>query len=346
MKRPRFENAGLLLVASLIAGCGGSQIQGAPGASSLGAQVLPNDGRLMQGSDGASWMAPDSKKQDLLYVSNRGYVSVYTYPGGKLVGALTGFNAVYGLCADKAGNVFVTDAPGRIFGQDGAEIVEYAHGGTGAINVLDDTGNRPFGCAVDPKTGNLAVTNFCASQGGGCSGGGNVAIFRKAKGAPTRYTDGSILQMWFCGYDPQGNLFVDGLIGYQYSEGVEVAELKNGSSTFTNILLDRVIYVPGGVQWDGKYLAIGDAGAGGKFAASIHQVQVTGSTGTVVGTTRLKGAGSVYQFWIQGSNVIAPSPQWANDVRFYPYPVGGSPTKIITGDLKNLWDATVSEAPR
>ena len=61
----------------------------------------------------------------LLYVSDVGTftVHVYTYPALKAAGTLTGFDEPQGLCADSAGNVWVTNT--NVY-----EMREYAHGGT------------------------------------------------------------------------------------------------------------------------------------------------------------------------------------------------------------------------
>ena len=57
----------------------------------------------------ASWIAPGTQNQDLLYVANAFGVSVYAYPGGKFEGRLGGFHAASGECVDEKGDVFVTD---------------------------------------------------------------------------------------------------------------------------------------------------------------------------------------------------------------------------------------------
>ncbi len=57
---------------------------------------------------GKSWMLPEAKSEDLLYVSAYSDVLVYTYPGGKQVGDLKGFNSAAGECVDSKGNVFIT----------------------------------------------------------------------------------------------------------------------------------------------------------------------------------------------------------------------------------------------
>ena len=49
--------------------------------------------------------------RNLLYVSDDGdnFLYVFALPKGKLVGTITGFLGIAGLCSDSQGNVFVTD---------------------------------------------------------------------------------------------------------------------------------------------------------------------------------------------------------------------------------------------
>ena len=50
-----------------------------------------------------SWMLPEAKSEDLLYVANVYTITVYSYPKGKLVGTLKDFYKPYGECVDKIG---------------------------------------------------------------------------------------------------------------------------------------------------------------------------------------------------------------------------------------------------
>jgi len=59
-------------------------------------------------------------------------------------------------------------------------------------------------------------------------------------------------------------------------------------------------------------------------------VTVSGSTGSVVGTTQLSGSCDILQFAVSGSSVIAPD-NCLNSAGFYAYPAGGAPTKTLTG---------------
>ncbi len=128
-----------------------------------------------------SWIAPEAKRRGLLYISDGSTydVYVYAYPGGKLVGTLTGFTEPAGECVDKVGDVFITS---QTFSGTGT-IYEYAHGGTQPIQTLNDAAGNPRGCSVDRTTGNLAVSNFAS-----LSGGGSVSIYTNAQGTPTGRT--------------------------------------------------------------------------------------------------------------------------------------------------------------
>ena len=89
MDRLYFQGAGLAVVLIMLAGCGGSQPPiGAPGAMPLTSTLAAPADR------GKSWMLPEAKAEDLLYVSNyRGnYVAVYDYKTGTAVGSLSGFD--------------------------------------------------------------------------------------------------------------------------------------------------------------------------------------------------------------------------------------------------------------
>jgi NHL repeat len=326
--------------AALLAGCGGSQPPiGAPGAmsqSALSRVVAPWMRRFIQDSRVAtiyrgatpSWIAPGASTQNLLYVSNGGAddVDMYSYPAGKAAGNLGGFKHPAGVCADKAGDVWIVDS-------GSSKIVEYAHAGKKPKATLTDAGAlNLLGCSVDSTTGNLAVTDA-----GGPTGGGGVWMYTDAKGTPKEYQLHAIQFVYFCSYDDGGNLFVDGL-GSGY--GFAFAELASGGRALKSITLSQGVGFPGGVQWDGEYITIGDQVYENRHKAAIYQVSISGSTGTIQGTTVLPGSCDVLQFAIstlgsgkkdqQGSSVIAPD-VCQNNVKFYKYPTRGAATKTLTG---------------
>jgi hypothetical protein len=269
-----------------------------------------------------SRVASDAQQGDLLYVSSDAtdktgseYVYVYSYPSGQLKGKLTGFGTPEGLCVDGFGDVFVPD---NVY----SEVYEYAHGTAKPKAILQDEQNgQPVDCSVDPVTGNLAVANF-----------GDVAIFSNASGRPTIYSDADIFEVFACGYDDAGDLYVDGA---DHSLNFLVAELSKGSTAFSIITLHKLphtIYLSDGVKWDGKYLAVDDLDR-----STIYQVEVRGSVGTVVGSTILTDGYSTGAFWFP--NLRPGSGQEAKKiigtkaytgVNYWNYPAGGASTKALS----------------
>jgi hypothetical protein len=272
----------------------------------------------------ATWMAAEAKQQDLVYISDfaANAVYVFTYPYGKLVGSIGTVDPT-GECADAAGNVWITSEYAQVAN-------EFAHGGMAPINTISIPFHMPVGCAVDPVSGSIAIDSFCQVNGAHqCDGDGSVYVYPSPSQQPVIYSVSS-LNVYFCGYDAHGNLFVDSDIDGRPT--FRLSELPKGASTFSVVYLDRHMYFPGGVQWDGKYLAVGDQEEVGDWLTStIHQVRFNKKgSGTVVSSTKLPGSGDVVQFWIQGSKVVAPSVgiAYPSAVGLYPYPAGGPPAMI------------------
>jgi hypothetical protein len=265
-------------------------------------------------------MLPEAKTEDLLYISNVYTVTVYSYPKGKHVGTLRGFYQPLGECVDQAGNVFIAN---------GDTILEYAHGGKKAIQTLTLSGYGAQSCAVDPTTGDLAVTwddNFTK---------GYVAIYKNGSGNPTLYTNGDML-FAFCGYDPAGNLYVDGRPSK--SNEFIFAELPEGSGTMQTITLNQSFEFWGPVQWDGKYVAVTDS-----EADKVYRFTISGSSGTLEGTVDLGTAQGVYQCWIEGKKIVCAD-DLSSTAWYWDYPAGGSPIKAITKDVFHPFGATISKA--
>jgi hypothetical protein len=281
---------------AMLAGCGGSPAQFAPVQSTA--------------QSPASWMDPHATSSALLYVADSGEnaVYVYSFPDGKLMGKLSGFDVPQGECVDGTGNVWVTN-------QSASEIREYAHGGTKPVATLEDPDEYPDSCSVDPKTGDLAVTNGFSS-----SGGGSIGIYAGAKGSPTRHTDPSMREYSFVTYTDEGELFVDGVDAHGR---FALAKRPRGASKFVNITLTR-IRRPGALAWDSTKLAIGGADP---FRLGLRIDQLT--AGKLTGHTRLSdNCGALEDFTLYGDSVVALDPS-CQTAGVFNYPGGGSPIKEI-----------------
>jgi hypothetical protein len=331
---------GVCVAGAVLAACGGGSLQsqpGSPGATNEGTVATQDASRLAQPALKSSWMAPDAKTISLVYVSEQGpasgsyHVLVYSYDQRILKGDLLSQETPAGLCADKAGDVWIT------YGPPTPEMVEYAHGGTTPIATLAFPGEHPTGCSVDPVTGNLAVTNLF----GPGSAAGSVEVYANAQGTPTDYSLPQIFIAYACGFDDAGNLFVD---GQSSSGGFEFDKLPAGGKPAVSVTLNQTINYPGGVEWDGAHVAVGEQGVGG-FSPVIDRFKIKGTKGALFGKpVLLTGLSRAYQFWKQGATILVADSN-NGDVGFWPYPAGGSPTQTIPGIL-SPYGVTVSQITR
>ena len=300
-----------------LSACGGLQPPSAPPVVPQSHGIATSLGRT------ESRMLPEAKREDLVYATTQGPdpVYVYNYRTGRLVGMLGGFQDAEGLCSDKNGNVFVADLRAQ-------DIVEYAHGGTTPIATLNDNGNNPNGCAVDARTGNLAVAGGAPFQTA------NVAIYLNASGTPIVYPDPQEYNLWWCTYDSNSNLFIS-----PWDLGAEgaIVELPAGSSNLRYIYLNQQVNPGGGIQWDGQHVVIGNPYEKGNAGPStLYQLAISGSSATVIKTITLYGGKGKKdrnprignEFWIWGTKVLDST---TIAVGTWSYPAGGLPTQRING---------------
>ena len=265
-------------------------------------------------------------KGRLLYVADAGTnaILVYTYPQLSGAGALSGFGSVDGVCTDRRGYVWVLDT---------SDVVawEFDHGGTQPINEVqpgDASGNPGVGdgCAVNPKNGDLAVAGA----------GSGFTVFRNGQFTHSTYWDFGFFDFKYAGYDGSGNLFVDGESQPPYfTFGLD--ELPAGSSGIKQIVLaGGAITRPGGIQWDGAHLDIGDGASG-----TIYQTDGASILGSIGTTAACQG-----QFFITGNHrrAVVPDPCSAQ-TGVYAYPAGGSPLKTASGGESIPLGAAISVSP-
>ena len=293
----------LPLTIAILAGCGGSQTP----MLQLSPQV-PQSGK--------SWMLPGSSSGDLVYAASGANVYIYSYPGGKQVGELTGFHDALGACSDANGKVWITDAAGNY---TGGSLVEYAHGGTTPIATLEDQGDFiPIACSVDPSTGNLAAANHIR-------GGAEypITVWTNAQGSPTYYqrTLGVAANDPFTiAYYKGSDLYIRSM---RYKKG-EAWLPKGGSSIEQFSVRKHGYYVR-----DGRYLVIGGELRGKREILTLYSLN--GASGTVEGKVTLDFVPSVCYptgpFAIQGSELATVC---GSKIVYYKYPSGGSSITIIS----------------
>lgn len=256
-------------------------------------------------------------------------VFAFSYPDGAYLGQLNqSFEQPAGLCADATGRIFAVDYTAQ-------KIYEFAAGASEPSATLDDSGNYPRGCAVDPKTGDLAVS------GGYTSSPGNVAVFKNAQGSPVVYQDANGSNLVACTYDNSGNVFVTSSSG--------INELHAGSESFSILKLDKEISGIGGVQWDGSALAASNPSTKrGQTNIKLYRIRVKANKGRVtqtvlLATGRTNRAAYGAPFWIQGNIVIAPR-NYKRDIGIWGYPEGGQRTGTIKESLSNPTGIAISRS--
>lgn len=328
---------GIVAATALLTACGGSPDQnGAPSPAVPGTTMLRASGNSSL-SSGATQHAAAAKRgsridpaaaaRPLLYAA--GDVSSYVLTtNGKVVGNIT--QTGIGTCSDKNGDVFFTTLN---------SILEFAHGGTTPIASYAVPGNA-YSCSVDPTTGDLAAVVFCVT---GC--GDSVVVLTTPGMKVQQYSISSLPSLLYVTYDSTGNLYVDG-----YSSSVfALAELPAGGTAFQPITVSQNIQYAGQIQWDGQYIAVTTI-----ITPVVDQLQVTGSTASVVGTIPLYGVGPrSTQSWLYRDKIIVPTGSGrarSTNIDFWKYPTGGYPVREITGFIgkghAEITGVTISQPPK
>lgn len=321
-----------LAVVILAAGCGGQNASTFPSrtlSNQYGAYAQPNTrldrsrmAAIGQRISRRSRIDSAAKRDRLLYIADpfANEVLIYTYPQLSGAGYLSGFTSVNGVCTDRRGYVWVLDTSDVL-------AWEFPHGGTEAINALrpGDTNGNPgvgSGCSVDPNSGNLAVAGA----------GAGITIFLNGQSTHATYWDYNFASMQAIGYDGTGDLYVDGRLQSDFKVGF--AELAKGSGSLNEITLaGGSLLGPGGIQWDGKYLDIGDSASG-----SIYQTD-----GTTILNTITTGATCQGNFYILSGHkrIVVPDP-CSVTTGIYAYPAGGTAMKTVSGGQQLPEGAAVS----
>jgi len=241
---------------------------------------------------------------------------------------LGGFDSGFdfqGLCADAAGDVFVTGTS-----NGSGQVYEFAPGSQNPSAKLTTQGYADS-CSVDPTTGNLAVAEYYYPV----FGHGEVAIFSNAQGSPTYYSDPKGQRFTDCAYDDSGNLFIS-----IYRAG-ELLELPAGSQSFQTVALNQNGTYSGSLQWYRGKLIVASWYTDNS-PEEIERVRVSNGLATILGTTVLNtghNKRSVGEYAVDGSNIVGPN---ENDkyLAMWKYPAGGKIIKNL-GRGYGHWRGTV-----
>lgn len=262
-------------------------------------------------------------KSPVLFVTDAGTGVAYMFSLAtlSLIGTITGFVQPQGACADSKGNVWIVDTAAQT-------VYEVSHLGRLENEVTEKS--YPVGCAVDPSTGNLAVTNQLGPNGGH----GDVAIYQN--GAYTvAFSNTKVYYYNFAGYDANGNLFVD---GRTLHGAFALMELPKASTKLNVVKVSGgIIYFPGMVQWNGsaKNLIVGDQSCHNAYATCLHTLTISAGSAKITGTTSLQNSsggtlcdlvqGDVYNGKLYGSDYDFCG-ALASTTYAWPYPAGGAPS--------------------
>jgi hypothetical protein len=339
----------VLAAAALVAGCNGaSQSTGLTPSSGTGTSMASHGGHgylplghrmqdafIGAGASGAvhpnhakSWISPDIARAPRLFFSSdygNAQINVYAMPSMTLKATLTGFSGPQGMCSDSGGNVYVANT-------NYTEVLKLSRTGS-VLATYSDTYGYPVGCAVDPATGNLAVSDIF-----GFSGAGQVLVYTSPSSSPTVLSNPSQYFYYFVGYGPGSSLWVSGRNSY----GTYMLSGCGSSSCSTIPLSGGTVYFPGAVQWDntrGDWVVF-DQLCNGTNASCSYPVSGSGVLGTatvynnyngsgacdmVQGTIAAHGmkyvAGGDYEYCGAASSTAG---RWA-------YTAGGNPTNYATG---------------
>jgi hypothetical protein len=229
----------------------------------------------------------------------------FDYPkSDQQVGTITGVAFPQGECTIGKDTFWVTTFNA---------LEEFTIGDANPIQVLNP-GFGPGGCAIDPATGNLAATSLS---------NGDVIVYQGASGSGTVMTT-PLSEAYFDGYDAKGNLYVDGLdANFAFS----LIELPKGSSSFQTMTTSNNVELPGGVQWDGKYMTVND-----QDSHNMYGYECSGTSCSLAQTVSLSGSLDCVQTWIEKTIVLCPD-AGNEDVEVYNYPAGGAAIGTLTASF-------------
>jgi DNA-binding beta-propeller fold protein YncE len=263
-------------------------------------------------------VAAIQKSKIEIFVSDVGnnVVDIYNTQG-KLIGQIDGLSEPQGITSDSKANLYVANTAD-------SDVLIFAPPYNKPPKTLGDSGEYPSGVAATYDGEFVAVTNIISTSGGP----GNILIFKKGK-LGFKISNSILATVYFCAFDAQGDLFVDGANSSGQVVIGEVAHVTEGGKKLEMLTYDATIGFPGGIEvtTDDK-IAILD-----QESATIYTFNqpVKGSLGSPIATTVLTGSSDPVTFAFTKSN----KDLWGADagttgVAEFAYPAGGSPVKSFS----------------
>ncbi len=291
------------VVAALLAGCGGSQ----PPVGASGALPLLRD--LPAGGDQVQYVSADPGIAEFDYPKSDSQIH-YRHLGHKS----------YAECSKGSHTFWVVE-------ENSHQVVEFAASRkkiaqpikTLAVPVGSSPYAAPWDCAVDPTTGNLAVSVADTSS---------VVIFANGSGSGQTISDTMGGTGWSA-YDAQGNLFVQGFKNHKPA----LVELPKGQTEFQEISLPSTITTLSTlgcctIRWDGTYLAWLNTDG-----FIVYRLNINGNQAYIEDTVTLSKGSLCAWFGIWAEAGLFFCGTEGKYVNVYDYPAGGSPIAML-GPLK------------
>jgi hypothetical protein len=265
---------------------------------------------------------------------NNDFVSIFN-PKGKQLAQITGLVNPQALAIDAKGNLYVANT-------GGSEILVYAPPYKKAPKTISDSGQYPVGISVLNNGEFIAVSNIFTTS----SGPGSVTLYKNGK-QTANVTSSTFAKAYFCGFDANGNLYVDGLDSNASPVVGEIVKATKGGKTISNLTTGNTIVFPGDINVTAKgEIAIGDQGNGAGSSVYTYKAPKKGSLGTPVATTALTGTGDDVTFALTSTD----KDLWIADAlnlnsAEYAYPKGGSAiTSFSVSGASELIGVAVSPA--
>jgi hypothetical protein len=244
--------------------------------------------------------------------SGTNQAEMFAYPSGRLLRTLADFSEPQGACSDGAGHFWITNT-------GDSNVLEYSTTGT-LLRTLGDPNNYPVGCAYDPKTGNLAITNIITTS----DGPGSVAMYAKATGTPKLYATSLLERVYFASF--AGSTGTLAILGENASYQPALAALTSGK--FTLIVLKGVsLEYPSVLAWSAKTHSMN---LGDQDSPTVYRFELNGK---VTGTTKIDCAGcDIIAYAIFGGTPLTTgslSTVNGRGLESFKHPAGGPPKKSI-----------------